>query len=295
MPRPIIGIGHSMGGCMLTNLALIQPRLLSGLILIDPVIAATQGRSNWSPARASSGRRDLWPSRDAAASAFAKSKFYQTWDKRVLDLWTEHGLRDLPTALYPSAEGEDKQVTLRTSKHQEVHSFARPTYRAASDRDGPNRPPTRSTHPDLPIAVAPSRALPFYRPEPASVFARLPNLHPGTLYVFGAHSDLSTTVDRAEKLALTGTGVGGSGGAREGRVKEVVLDAGHLVPMERVGETASAAAEWIASELNRFEDEKRDVRQELENVPLDQRARMSPRFVELISGRKGSQAGKPKI
>ncbi|KAI0543193.1 hypothetical protein GGR58DRAFT_451075 [Xylaria digitata] len=38
MPRPIIGIGHSFGGSILTCLSLIHARLFSTLILLDPVI-----------------------------------------------------------------------------------------------------------------------------------------------------------------------------------------------------------------------------------------------------------------
>jgi pimeloyl-ACP methyl ester carboxylesterase len=95
MPRPIIGVGHSMGGCQLANLALLHPRLFETLILIDPVI---QGKvsllGNVSPAAASAKRRDRWPSREEALESFKKSKFYQTWDSRVLDRWVQYGLRD---------------------------------------------------------------------------------------------------------------------------------------------------------------------------------------------------------
>ena len=38
LPRPLVGIGHSMGAVTLVNLSLLHPRLLSALILIDPVI-----------------------------------------------------------------------------------------------------------------------------------------------------------------------------------------------------------------------------------------------------------------
>ena len=38
MPRPIVGIGHSMGGNNLVNLSLMHNRLFTSLILIDPVI-----------------------------------------------------------------------------------------------------------------------------------------------------------------------------------------------------------------------------------------------------------------
>ena len=43
MPRPLVGIGHSMGGQQLAHLALMHPRLLSLLVLVDPVIQKSRG------------------------------------------------------------------------------------------------------------------------------------------------------------------------------------------------------------------------------------------------------------
>ena len=96
MPRPLIGIGHSMGGNNLINLSLMHPRLLETLVLIDPVIVPlAKVTGDWAIAAASSVRRDRWPSRKVAAESFKKSKFYQTWDPRVLDRWIKYGLREL--------------------------------------------------------------------------------------------------------------------------------------------------------------------------------------------------------
>jgi pimeloyl-ACP methyl ester carboxylesterase len=38
MPQPIAGLGHSFGATMLVNLAFLHPRLLSTVVLLDPVI-----------------------------------------------------------------------------------------------------------------------------------------------------------------------------------------------------------------------------------------------------------------
>ena len=143
MPRPIVGIGHSMGGSNLVNLSLMHPRLLETLVLIDPVIARLPSvNGNWGPASASAFRRDRWPSRKVAETSFKRSKFYQTWDPRVLDRWIKYGLRELPTKIYPdpqpmpaatgstvtpeptvtpnvTANYEEKEVTLTTTKHQD--------------------------------------------------------------------------------------------------------------------------------------------------------------------------------
>jgi hypothetical protein len=99
---------------------------------------------------------------------------------------------------------------------------------------------------------------PFYRPEPPNTLARLSELRPSVLYIFGETSPMSTPDARKIKMSTTGTGLGGSGGAKEGRVKEVVLKGiGHLVAMEASDQCADAAAPWFGQEIQRFHAEMR--------------------------------------
>ncbi|MCJ1475936.1 hypothetical protein MMC13_004600 [Lambiella insularis] len=262
MPRPIVGIGHSLGGTQLVNLALMHPRLLSTLILLDPAISLAappgvgilrQPGERFSVAKASTFRRDLWPSRSAAAASFAKNAFYQRWDPRVLDLWIKYGLRDLPTAVYPDAiektnRGDEVPVTLTTSKHQEVWTFLRPCYSSTN----------RRTNVDADSSFV-RKDSPFYRPESIRIFRQLPCLRPSVLYIFGAESNLSLPEDRAGKTEQTGIGAGGSGGKAEGRVADVVFEGvGHLVPMEAVGKSAESGAEWLGRELGRWMKEEEE-------------------------------------
>ncbi|RMZ83306.1 hypothetical protein DV738_g1163, partial [Chaetothyriales sp. CBS 135597] len=216
-----------------------------------PVIQLRNGSIE--PAVLSTPRRDLWPSKEAAVEKFKKSKFYQTWDTRVLDRWIEYGLRRTPTELYPRESddqgADDQRVTLTTSKHQELFTFLKPTYLGdPTDR-----------FPDLdPAADLEFPGYPFYRAEPAQVFKRLPEMRPSVLYVFGGKSSLSPERERKAKMEQTGTGVGGSGGARAGRVQEVVLhDCGHLVAMQDVKGCADAIALFLERELSLWKSEKK--------------------------------------
>ncbi|KAK4152407.1 hypothetical protein C8A00DRAFT_16289 [Chaetomidium leptoderma] len=257
MPHPLVGIGHSMGGAQLTLLALSNPRLLRSLILLDPVIQVSN--SGIGPAIASTNRRDIWDSRASAATKFKQSKFYQTWDPRVLDLWIQHGLRALPTAIYPasSLEQDDQRgVTLATTKHQELFTFLRPTYRPQASGRFPDREPPTTISAEKEKAAA-AGGYPFYRPEPVYAFSRLAELRPSVLYVFGEASELSPAASRLAKMEITGTGLGGSGGAKEGRVKEVVLDCGHLVAMERVPQCAEAIVGFLGGELELWRGEQK--------------------------------------
>ncbi|CZS89889.1 related to host-specific AK-toxin Akt2 [Rhynchosporium agropyri] len=252
MPLPIIGIGHSFGANTLCNLSFIHPRLFSTLILLDPVIEVESvGLTGPGPAQASTFRRDLWPSRAEAEAAFRKQKFYQSWDPRVLDRWCKFGIRETPTALYPDEKGK---VTLVTTKHQECFTFARPSWEAMSE-DG-KEILRRDLVPDLQIDSLEN--FPFYRPEAPSTLLRLGELRPSTLYIFGGQSPMSQPEARARKIGVTGTGVGGSGGAKEGRVEEIVLEGiGHLVAMEASDKCADSSAAWIGKELKRFEEESK--------------------------------------
>lgn len=312
MPRPIIGVGHSMGGCQLANLALLHPRLLESLILIDPVIQRMVSVSgNISPAFSSAQRRDRWPSREEAAKSMKKNKFYQTWDPRVFDRWIQYGLRDLPTRLYPMSTStpgivpatisteptttpavpQPKEVTLTTSKHQEVMTFLRPNFpfregdkeQSSSDYSATNSTINRRTHPDLsPGDIAQA---PFYRGESMMVFQQLPHLRPSVLYIFGSLSFLTDDKIIEEKMTMTGSGVGGSGGAKEGRVANVMVkDAGHLIPMEKVEESAQHTASWIGKELIRWREHENLTEGEWGARKGIERSVMTERFLEELRG-----------
>ncbi|KAJ4315958.1 hypothetical protein N0V84_008092 [Fusarium piperis] len=249
-PPPLVGIGHSFGASILANVALIHPRLMTSLVLLDPVISRFTGTpSSAGPAAASLNRRDVWPSREEAAKSFSQSPFYRTWDRRVLQRWLEHGLRNVSGT---------NAVTLTTTKHQEVFTYVRPSW-DAYDAEG-----REVIRPDLAVDLDPSLnenwpTYPVYRPEGPRTLASLPALRPSVLYLFGGRSEISSVELREEKLALTGTGVGGSGGVKAGRVSSVVSEeSGHLVPLEAPGLCARVAAEWMTTDLTRWLAEERE-------------------------------------
>ncbi|KAH0536183.1 hypothetical protein FGG08_006922 [Glutinoglossum americanum] len=245
--KPMIHNGYLLTEVLLwVMLSLIHPRLLTTLVLLDPVIQKFGMNPFGShPVEPSTFRRDIWPSRREAEASFRNNKFYQNWDERVLQRWIRYGLRDLPTSVYPNPIGEgENAVTLTTAKLQEVTTFARPNY---DGKEGINR----LTHADLdPDDLT---AYPFYRPEPPMIFKSLPHLRPSVLYIFAEKSPLSIPLLRDQKMEVTGVGVGGSGGAKEGRVKQVVLEGiGHEIAMEAAKSCADAAASWLGAEISRW-------------------------------------------
>ncbi|PYI24041.1 toxin biosynthesis protein [Aspergillus japonicus CBS 114.51] len=298
MPRPIVGVGHSMGGAHLTQLCLMHPRLIHTLILLDPVIqrestqldhlemAHHQRETIAKTTQLSTYRREVWPSRTAAAAGFQRSPFYQAWDARVLARWIEHGLRELPTAIHPLPQNKDEDennaanrpVTLKTTLHQEVFTFSRPNY------DGPpgrKVPVDRTTHPDLNPEHRGS--WPFYRPEPARVFAMLPHLRPSVCYIFAGKSDMCLPEMMEDKRRATGTGLGGSGGVAAGRVRDVYLkDFGHLLAQEAPGPCAEAASEWLGGELKRWRREEEAFREQWHKKSKIEKVTIDPRWKEHV-------------
>lgn len=72
---------------------------IAALVLADLTI--TRSNVGLKFAEASIYRRDVWQSRAEAVQKFNSNPFYQAWDKRVLEKWTQYGLRELPTLVYP--------------------------------------------------------------------------------------------------------------------------------------------------------------------------------------------------
>lgn len=224
---------------------------------MDPVIL---GDAPYGPNAAflSTRRPDLWPSRAAAESSFRRNPFFQAWDPRVLSLYVKYGLRELPTAIYPaSPKGEpekDKQVTLTTTKHQEAWSYIRSTFEPQADEER-----DRLLNPDLDLEKFGDQL--FQRPECIMTLKNLPAVRPSVLYIFGERSPLSPPDENEEKVKATGTGLGGSGGEKMGRVAGVVAEGvGHLVPFEDVGGSARRCAEWLETEIARWRREEEVLR-----------------------------------
>ncbi|ORY61299.1 Alpha/beta hydrolase family-domain-containing protein [Pseudomassariella vexata] len=295
MPRPIIGVGHSFGANILTHLTLFHPRLLSTLVLFDPTITKFSFDNvgpGISPARGSAFRRDLWPSREAAAEAFKRSPFYQTWDPRVLEAWITHGLRTTPTVVFPNEKGS---LTLATTRHQELFTFFRPLWPYLKEDGTVDQLRAPDFDPNYHDQPNPRNPFPFYRSEGSTVLRRLAEVRPSVFWVFGGTSDLSTPEARRMKLEACGTGPNGSGGIKTGRVGHVVMEGrGHLFPMEIPELCAEHAAEWIDKEMQRFRKEQREY-DEWTKLPLIEKTTMSEEFLDKVGGLGPRAAKKPAV
>lgn len=306
MPRPIVGVGHSFGGNILVHLGLMHPRLLSALVMIDPVLTRTIRAGplyGFATMRASAGRRDLWPTRADAERSVRRNPFYASWDPRAVDRLVQFGFRDCPTAVYPDKGGNE--VTLASTKHMECFTYYRPTRLGPRDPHTGKRALDRSLIPDATEDVDNYPDFPFYQPPTPVAAGRLPELRPSVLWVTGEDSLVCPPETRKERMEMTGNGAGGSGGAKAGRVKEfVVPGTGHLVAMEKPGAVAKSAAGFLKVEVDRWRKEEEEFRQWADSVDDRAKTVMSEEFVALIKSvgpeanrKKGEPVGdvKPKL
>ncbi|KAL6718670.1 hypothetical protein ACLMJK_002904 [Lecanora helva] len=253
----------------------MHPRLLSTLLLVEPVIFGERaGGPN--PALLSTIRRDVWNSREQAEKSLRKG--LSSWDERSLDKFLKYGLRAVPTKLHSpehNAELPPSAVTLATSKHQEAWAYSQINFgHHDSELD-------RLILPDW----DPRIGLPYlaYRPECVVAMRNLPQVRPSVLYIFGATSPLSPPKYQEQKLNQTGTGLGGSGGAAEGRVEKIVLQrTGHLVLFEKIDACAEASANWIHRWFHRWLADEEILRNHKSEKSDDANLRMTDAWIKAV-------------
>lgn len=247
VPTPILGVGHSCGGTHIANLALMHPRLMQAVVLIDPIAFPGILGKTHSAAIAATFQQDTWASRESAEDWFRASKQHRSWDPRVLDLHLRNAL--LEEALKSGNSSRSQAVTLRTTKSQEAFYLARACYPT------PNQPlssyeSTRSEEQDMVLHLTRAPDSPFYRPEPRMTYWKLHWLRPPCLYVNPSKTPFAKPDTQQERLEITGVYPGGSGGAAEtGAVENVGIEGGHFVPFEKPAIVAKLMGEWLSTHM----------------------------------------------
>lgn len=207
----------------------------------------------------------------------------------------QYGFRELPTRLHPDVDAvkarfnsTETPVTLTTSKYQDLIGQIRENFGARDPATG-RIVINRATHADLdPLAAV----IPMYRPEPPSTFLRLPSLRPSYVWILGGSSYLRLDEIR-EGIKVCGTGVGGSGGLPEGRVREVTLAGlGHLMPFQEVTKVIEPCVAWLEEEMERFRETEKQWEQERKDVTHLEVSENWYKVLKPIGG--GSSGGKDK-
>ncbi|KAL2794666.1 Alpha/beta hydrolase family-domain-containing protein [Aspergillus keveii] len=264
---PIVGTAHSFSCAQFIHLSITHPSLFQSLILLEPTIQSEPpihlgGRN---PALWASTRRDRWTSREDAGKYIRGHPYWRSWDARCVEGYVRFGLR--PVAMENGeGDGDGKgngAVTLTTSNAQEAWTFLRFNGAVPSPSPSPSRGKTgidtsTSTR-DTNQAIDAKADFHASAPWPALAYELLPYIRPTVLYIFGSKSQMNVPARRAEKLQRTGIGHGGSGGAIAGSnvVRAEVLEgASHMLPLERVAETAGVVAGWVGEQVEVFRAER---------------------------------------
>ena len=283
MVRPIFGLGHSIGGTVIVNLALLHPRVITGVICIEPIINETAPEVNIMGALLMTVKKNRWASREEAEKYFHAKNPWKRWDERALKLWNQYAIRRNSSRLPREIEisptkathadqvesVESHSYTLTTSVSQEVLTYARAAYPQKDEESSLEFNPTLRTHPDLGGLSDRDCAAAFYIPSANMTFTHLQYLRPRYLYVYGSCSVYITASDQGKEDKRTGTGIatGGNGGYVNGAVQEsVIANASHLSPFEMPRQLSDVVPKWLNAERRRWEEDESLDRVEQEKI-----------------------------
>ena len=193
---------------------------------------------------------------------------YKTWDARAVAALKKYGLR----------ESSSGSVRTTSSKHQEIALVFMPNFGGVG-KAGYDRMSVEERHacPDIDLDDA-TIWYPIWRPECIGIMKLLPNIRPGVLYIVGSASGASRPEVCAQRLATTGTGIGGSGGQRLGRVKQVVVEKGsHMIAMDRhMAQVVKSVGEWLRQEMEGWRAREEVLKNGWRAKTTEERASVDP-------------------
>lgn len=92
-------VGSSLGGAVALLAAAERPNWYRRLVLLDPVAVPARtddagAAPRWPMAEQARQRRQVWPSRRAAAESWREKPMFVGWQPRAFEAYLSHGLRD---------------------------------------------------------------------------------------------------------------------------------------------------------------------------------------------------------
>ncbi|MHB8577177.1 MAG: alpha/beta fold hydrolase, partial [Dehalococcoidia bacterium] len=119
----VVGIGHSAGATSIAVVAARRPDLFARVVLLDPILflgePTPSNRTDNALFAAARRRRMRFASREAMLENYAAKPPFAAWDRRLLELYVNHGVRDLPDG---DVDGVDR-VELKCSGEDEAEMY----------------------------------------------------------------------------------------------------------------------------------------------------------------------------
>ena len=120
----------------------------------------------------------------------------------------------------------------------------------------------------------------FVKPEIFQTYLRLPELRPAVLWLYGEMSFINSA-DIRENKQNTGSGRGGSGGIKAGKVEEIIMrNAGHMLALDEPMRTAVTLVKWLQHQHQAWKDEVKFYKHFDTQRSSDEGLRMSKHFRE---------------
>lgn len=129
-PRPVWGVGHSLGGGLHLHAALRHPELYRGVVLLDSPLLTRVDRwlvlaakrlgliDRITPAGRTQGRRECFESLLAARAYFSGKALFRAFDPDCLEAYLAHGLRSEDTGLRLRFEAATELAIYRSVPHR---------------------------------------------------------------------------------------------------------------------------------------------------------------------------------
>jgi pimeloyl-ACP methyl ester carboxylesterase len=135
--RPVIAVGHSLGGYLSLMAAVRRPDLVRGIVMLDaPLISRWLGGAiaftkrigamdRFTPAPGTRHRRRVWASAREAGDHFTTKSVFRRFDPRCLRDYVTHGTQPDPAGVCLRFDPEIEYRIYRTLPHDLVRSAAR--------------------------------------------------------------------------------------------------------------------------------------------------------------------------
>lgn len=142
LPRPLVGVGHSLGSVLMFMVASRRPTWFSALVMLDPPLVNGWFRPAYklmralgqvdrvTPAGKSLGRLDYWADRASAEAYFRSRSLFAGFDPRALDAYLQHGIEAYEDG-WRLRFRPDKEVAIFRETPANLHRVARLSVPAA--------------------------------------------------------------------------------------------------------------------------------------------------------------------
>ena len=127
LPRPLAGVGHSLGGVLMFMVASRRPDWFRSVVMLEPPLINGPAGLGFNllrrlgqadripPAGRSRGRRDYWPDRDEARAYFQRRGLFQRFHPDCLEDYMDAGLEPHGDGLRLAFRPEVEVAIFRTT------------------------------------------------------------------------------------------------------------------------------------------------------------------------------------